>query len=93
LDPDLKGTITKIDPLKVGSNGQSYRRLYFELANGGAWAKTDVMPDNANYRRWKDLLEVGNVLGNLMMKDNKTVDADSPVHLVSRPPKQGDLFA
>lgn len=71
----MTGEIIKIDPLKKGSGGK-YIRVHFKMVDG-RWAKTDLVINFRNFRRWERLLRVGNIIGNLRMKDEKTVDADS----------------
>lgn len=61
----------------------------------GSHAMTDLVPAFRNWKNWKDLLEVGNVLGDLQMILPSSVDADSvPVKLAKEaavvPPKKSD---
>jgi hypothetical protein len=77
------GVITKIHPVKRGGNGQNYIQVDFEMDNG-AWAKTYICPDNGNCSSWNQFLQIGNRLKNLVMIDDKTVDADSRPILVAR---------
>jgi hypothetical protein len=86
----MKATIKRIDNLKHG-NGTEFKRVYFETA-AGHWAKTDLCPAFRNWPRWRDLLEVGVILDDLVMLDDVTVDADSHPRLIFRPPKQTELF-
>ena len=79
----MKGTITKIDARKKG-NGAEFKRVYFELEDGG-WAKTDLCPAFQNWRRWENLLHEGNLLDGLVMRDKSTVNADSYPRLVPKP--------
>lgn len=79
----MNGTITRIDARKKG-NGAEFKRVYFEMADGG-WAKTDLCPSYRNWNRWKELLDVGNELTNLKLKTNSTVDADSYPKKVWKP--------
>lgn len=98
----MVGEITKIHQTKESRNrGTVYLRLTFNMfKNDGTtyWAKTDLVSSFRNYARWKALLQVGNVLGNLDMKDDNTVDADSFPRLVrtnqpkEKPAEQGKLF-
>lgn len=87
-----QGTITRIDLKKMG-NGAEFKRLCFEM-DDGSWAKTDLCPTYRNWPRWRDLLAIGNELGELMMKDKSTVDADSHPVLIKRspPPTQMKLL-
>jgi len=93
----MKGTITKIDKKKWG-NGADFQRLYFDMERQRPrWAKTDLVEDHNNWRNWKDLLKVGNILEDLELRDGdpKTIDADCKPRLIGyRPPpaKQGELF-
>jgi len=41
------------------------------------WAKTDIVPNFRNYHRWKDIMQVGNVITGLKMRKPDEVDADS----------------
>jgi hypothetical protein len=43
----------------------------------GEYAKTDIVKGYLNERRWKPLMRVGNLLGNLFMKSEGEVNADS----------------
>lgn len=83
----MRGTITKIDPVKRSQNGNGYIRLHFKTQIG-QWSKTDVCPDYRNYNIWKPFMIVGTELDNLKMKDRITIDADSKPILV---PKQQTL--
>jgi len=78
----ITATITKIDPLKASRNGvNSYIRVYLQEKEGGFYW-TDLCPDYRNYANWKPHLQVGNILGNLRLRDDKSVNADSyPVRL------------
>ena len=88
----MRATITKIDPLRSGTDGVGYHQVFFKTE----WqtsAKTHLCPTHNNWRRWKDFLEKGVVLDNLeLMPDGKTINADSYPRLVSRPAKQDELF-
>jgi len=71
------GEIIKILPMKESRNeGEAYLRVEFKLEDG-KWAKTDLVLSFRNYWRWKRVARVGNILRNLKMKDEITVDADS----------------
>ena len=72
----MKGTITKIDPLKNSRNKEGYIRVHFKMEDG-SWAITDLVPSYRNYGRWKNLLRKGTDLSGLMMKSKMKVDADS----------------
>jgi len=81
----MVGQVHKIHPLKRSKNGNLFIRVEFTL-DGGVWAKTDLCPDFANYRRWKPVLKsgVGTVIKNLIYKSKKRseIDADSKFELV-----------
>ena len=77
----MNAEIIKILPEKKSRNGGVYLRVEFRMENG-KWAKTDLVPGFRNYERWKNLLRPGNIIGNLRMKDEKTVDADSIPYLI-----------
>lgn len=72
----MRGTISKIHPIKRSRNGNSFVRVEFKLEDG-RWAKTDLCPDFRNYNRWKDLLRIGQSLIGLNLKQAGEVDADS----------------
>ena len=70
------GEIIKILPVKRSRNeGDCYLRVEFKMEDG-SWKKTDLVPGFRNYQRWKKLLRVGNVLFNLKILDDQTIDAD-----------------
>ncbi len=72
----MRGTISKIDPIKYSRNGGSYIRIHFRL-DGGAWAKTDIVPGYRNYARWEEFMKVGMDLDGLILKRRGEIDADS----------------
>jgi len=73
----MTGEIIKILPFKKSRNEDvCYLRVEFKLENG-KWAKTDLVPSFRNYWRWKRVARLGNIVRNLRMKDEMTVDADS----------------
>jgi len=80
----MVGKIIKVHPLRESKNGNSFIRIEFELL-GGAWAKTDICPDFKNYKRWQKPLEIGEgaMLAELEMRDDSTINADSPVRLLN----------
>jgi len=89
----MRGKITRIDTVKRSHTGD-YQRVYFQLENGN-FAKTDLVSSFRNYSRWKPLLKVGNVLGNLNIKEKgkvTTVNADSYPMIASdfETPKQAN---
>ena len=82
-----KATITKIDPLKTSRTEKSYIRIYFKLEDG-SFAKTDIVPSYRNYNRWKWAIKkgVGTNLGNLVLRKEGEIDADSyPAYLDFKP--------
>lgn len=87
----MNATITKIHPVRPGTGGQLYQRVEFRT-HLGDWAKCDLCPTNANYARWKPLLQVGNLLGGLTLFNDKTINADDHPYLVEAPGKQLDLL-
>lgn len=82
----MKGTITKIHPLKESRNRNSYIRIEFELEDG-KWAKTDVCPDFRNFARWKPILAagIGVEVSGLTIRNKSEVNADSKVYRVVPP--------
>jgi len=81
----IRGTISKIDPIKYSRRGGSYIRIHFRL-DGGVWAKTDIVPGFRNYARWEGLMKVGLDLDGLILKRPGEIDADSYPEKFS-PPK------
>ena len=75
----MQAEIIKIDkPVNSASvKGKKYIRVYFKILETGKFAKTDLVMGFRNFKRWKPYLKVGNVLDNLRLKDEKTIDADS----------------
>ncbi|MEO5635410.1 MAG: hypothetical protein ABIR14_02390, partial [Candidatus Paceibacterota bacterium] len=89
------GRIKEVDEMKSSRNGGAFLRVYFqmkvpspELKVGEPapkqyfWAKTDLVPTYRNYKRWENLIKPGNVLKNIFLKTEDTVDADSFPELV-----------
>ena len=73
----MTGEIIKILFFKKSRNeGEIYKRIEFKLENG-KWAKTDLVLGFRNYWRWKRVAKLGNIVRNLKMKDEMTIDADS----------------
>jgi len=70
----------------MGRDGQYFKRLYFQIENGG-WTKTDLCKEHRNFARWERAgFEIGSLFGGLeFWKDGKTIDADSKVYLLARP--------
>jgi len=77
----MNATITKVGAIMPGKE-KPYQMVFFRLESGGS-ALTYLSPGMNNYKRWKPLLEAGAVLTNLrLLKDGKTIDADSkPQHI------------
>lgn len=73
------GEIIKIDPMKRSRNKNNrYIRVYFRLdKKKKRFAKMDLVPSFRNYRRWKRVLTIGNLIGDLVSRDKITIDADS----------------
>lgn len=77
--------ISLIDEMKSSRNGGAFKRVYFQVKDPIStpekkvyfWAKTDLVPSYRNYKRWSELLKKGNVLSNLELKTENTIDADS----------------
>lgn len=90
--------ISRIDDMKASRNaGNAFKRVYFQVKDEEKstpekkvyfWAKTDLVPTFRNYSRWKDFLRVGNVLANLYLKKDNTIDADSFPRFVGRKEKE-----
>ena len=72
----MRGTISRILPLKRSRNGNSYIRVSFKMEDG-SFAETNLCPDFRNFGRWRDLLVVGKDLSGLVLKKFHEVDADS----------------
>jgi len=82
--------IIKIHEPKQSVNGNTFIRVELKT-DGGTWYKTDLCHDYRNWHRWKNYLRVGNVLGNLILKDSETIDADSrPIFITGRRTKKMD---
>ena len=80
------GRINKIDHIKASKTEGAYMRVYFTVKDEEKstpekkvyfWAKTDIVPTYRNYKHWKNILEVGNVLSGLVLRNPTTIDADS----------------
>jgi hypothetical protein len=82
------GKITKVDPLKQSlHSGDAYIRVYFDVKQEDGtkkWAKTDIVTKFRNYKKWKNLLVVDNIISGLVMKDSVTVSADSCPVLIGK---------
>ena len=67
--------------MKVSRNaGTAFTRIHFKMKRGEGdyfWAKTDIVPTFRNYANWKPFLKVGTIVGDLILKKDNTVDADS----------------
>lgn len=99
------GQITKIDQMKASRNSkEAFVRVYFKLqieSKNFIWAKTDLVPTFRNYKKWKPLLKVGNILDGLILRGKETIDADSnPIFLknsevknFNSDPVQLDIFS
>lgn len=70
--------VIKLIPFKKSRNeGDVYLRIEMINKDTKCFYKTDIVPGFRNYRRWKKVARIGNVLGNLELKDALTIDADS----------------
>jgi hypothetical protein len=89
----IRATITKIDSKKKG-NGAMFKRIYFEPENpaDGTWLKTDLCDTYRNWNRWRSLLAEGNLIGGLILKDKRTVNADCHPFLIRKAVQQAEQF-
>lgn len=89
----IQARVLRVDPLKPSLSGHDpFRRIHWEPIDYPArWMKTDVSPNHDNYKKWKELMEVGNVIGNLKVMNDNTINGDSFPELISKPEKQGEL--
>jgi hypothetical protein len=79
--------IIKILPPAKSKNGNTYTRVEFKC--DGKFLKTDLCPDYRNFYRWSKVLKKGNLMGNLIQKDELTINADSrPIMLSGRKTKK-----
>jgi len=80
----MTATITKLIQ-KIGKSGKPYQLVCLRREGGGS-AVTYVSPSMRNFKEWEPHLKVGVVLENLdLLKDGKTVDADSHPRAVATP--------
>ena len=88
----IQAMITRIDQQRIGTDQKLYHVVLFRTEDGRNF-RSYISPDMRNFSRWKKLLIVGNVVGNLtLMCDEKTIDADSrPVRVPTL--RQPSLFA
>ena len=87
----VQATVTKVDLLRMGTDKKMYHLVCFKLEKGGT-AISYISPQMDNFHRWKDFLKIGTVVKNLdLLKDGKTIDADSHPVLVPTL-KQEELF-
>jgi hypothetical protein len=86
----MKGKIFRIDNCKSSRNeGELYTRVHFEIDGPTVrYAHTDIVPTYKNYKNWEDLLEKGNVLGNLTEWKEGKINADSRPVLISKEEKK-----
>jgi hypothetical protein len=76
MEGHMNATIIKVGAVLQGS-GKPYQMVFFRLEGGGS-ALTYLSPGMRNYKHWKPHLTVGAMLSNLtLLKDGKTIDADS----------------
>jgi len=86
------GEIIKVLKTKKSSNpNDCYIRVEFKMEKTGSFAKTDLVPTYRNFARWHRIIKVGNLIGNLWMKDDKTIDADSRPIKMSRAEQTKEL--
>jgi hypothetical protein len=78
--------IIKILPITKSVNGNNYIRVEMKDQLGNFY-KTDLCPNYRNYKRWKKFLKVGTLIKHLIIKDEKTVDADSYPEKATLKPK------
>ena len=75
--------IIKILPPKKSRDGKNiYYRIEFKEIKKGKWYKTDLVCSFRNFKRWQKYLREGNILANLRLKDEETIDADSKPILI-----------
>ena len=90
--------------MKASRNGGAFLRVYFQMKEKNLklevgepvpkkyfWAKTDLVPGYRNYKRWEELLKVGNVLKNLQLKTENTVNADSFPELLGNKEEEPEI--
>lgn len=83
----MKAIVTKIHNKKQSVNGDtSFIRLEFRLDNG-MWAKTDICSKYRNFNNWAKVVTcgVGVSVGNLTLRRDGEVDADSYVTILDMP--------
>ncbi len=82
----MTGEITKIDLPKQSRNpNEVFIRIHFKMFHTGDWARSDLVPTFRNFKRWRPLLKKGNILTDLLMLDENSIDADSYPKLRERP--------
>ena len=98
------GRVSQIDQMKASRNGGAFLRVYFQMRippkvefgktipKSYFWAKTDLVPGVRNFKRWDGLAVKGNVLKNLQLKTENTVDADSFPELVGNLDREPDII-
>jgi hypothetical protein len=78
----MKARIMKIEKHPSQYSGYFYYVFLKDLDTGKSY-RTCVSTSNGNYQRWRDVLQVGIVLDNLRVFQNKIIDADSQFNLVN----------
>ena len=74
--------ITKVQTTKSHYTHKDVYAVFFKADDGRSY-KTWLDPNNGNFKRWQNLMKVGNVLTGVNLKGNGTlVDADSFPRLV-----------
>jgi hypothetical protein len=85
----IQGEIRKIQNKVSPVNDCQYHRIHLK-GNDGQHYMTDIVPGFRNYKQWKPLLKVGNVLAGLEILSPGKIDADSKVKLV-RPAEENTV--
>ncbi len=75
----------------------AYLRVQFVGLDKPGFYQTDVVPTFRNYKRWKDILGIGNVITGLVVMDEKkkkiTADCHPILESKGKPmPSQQELF-
>ena len=65
----------RIDKGIDSRNGGKFLIIFFKTEDG-KWLKTNLVKSYRNFKQWKPLLRVGNILEGLVLIDKETVDAD-----------------
>lgn len=100
-----QGRIKEVDQMKASRNGGAFLRVYFQMKVPNLemkigepvpkkyfWAKTDLVPGYRNFARWEHLLKPGNVVKNIFLKTENTVDADSFPELMGNLEREPEII-